>query len=355
MLKGLALVLALHFTSIAAAVQFSSMRIFNGPGLAVGTDLRRQGLIGPQANFPAGKQLVRVKSLGLPYVAGKTQDLFETQKKLLTGFQTALQVVYTANGSPTDRQRTGTRLPKTLAEVAAIPALKGPWSSWLDVDGRLANLAAPKLPYADTVAWGGVDLLACTQDGKVTGTYQDFLLNIPASGRLAVVAKRCTGAGVRPAERALPFRGGGRPRYTLSEPGGKVLDGARMSGPYAVLLPVPDGLYGLDVQEVYRTAAQTLKAAGVPLYVAALPTDTPDGRYLSADTVAASLRASLGVPVYTDKSGTFVDVFSNYLGIQSMLLLFGKHGEILDGLRSNAGPYELPFPLPQVLLEYDLL
>ena len=350
---------SLGFTSSANAATFYSYRLFTGPGLPVGTDLRQAGLLGAEKAFPLGKYLILLRSLNLPLEAGSNRGLSTNLKQMasiLTPFKSNLALVLTAGGNLQDRQSAGTRLPDKFSEVQRLVPLQGPWSLWLDPDGSLARLAAPKAELGDRESWGGVSLIACVQDGKVTGTYKDYLLGVANSGRLRTVAERCTQKGVNPEQVALPFRGKGEADFTLRDEKGKLLEGRKQKGAYALLALPPEGAYpNVSPKSLYADAERILKIAKIPLYMVALPSSSASGEFQDASSVATSLRKSLEIPVFTDTTGNFVDRFSNYLGSPGMLILFGKQGQPLDSFAPNTGDFDLPNLLQQALLEYDLL
>ena len=351
------LVALLSLCSFASAVGFFSYRLFTGPGLSVGHDLNNEGLVGPSTRLPSGRQLVLVRSVSLPLSAALNQGLTASlarAARVLGPYRARTQVVFTASGSPSDRQRNGTKAPTQLADVR-LDALSGPWTAWVDPDGSLARRAAAKSTVGDQESWGGVGFFACVEDGKVTSVYQDYSLDNPESGRLKAIAERCTGSGVKPDEVALPFRGGGTPSFQLRSEAGGVLDSATLKGSFALLVLPPDGAFdGLKPKQVLSDAKKILDLARIPVHVVALANKTSGGWGSAAD-VARSLRASLEVPVYTDARGNFLDKFSNYLGQELMLILFDRQGRALDAFASNAGSFELPNTLEQALVEYGLL
>lgn len=355
-----------HFTlallaiaSSASALSFFSYRIFTDPGLQVGTDLRGANLTGPAATFPGGRQLVLVNSISFPLTSRMNtgaDTAIARYRQVLTPFRANTQMIFTANGSPADRQRNGTTAPTTLAQVQ-IPQLQGPWNTWVDAAGNIPRVAAAKTTVGGAESWGGVGFLACAQDGRITSLYRDYLLSYPQSGRLQAIAQRCTTTGVNAAQVAIPYRAGATGTFRLRAQDGTVLDSRNLRGPFALMVLPPDGAFdGIQSAAVVAAANQVLRLANVPLHVVALPNKAPGGGWADAPTVARSLASSLpGQRIFVDAQGNFIDTFSNYLGSEVMLILFNRQGVPVDSFGSNAGNLPLPNTLPQALVEYGLL
>lgn len=349
----------LGIASSSSALSFFSYRLFTGPGLQVGTDLRGANLTGPAATFPGGRQLVLVQSISFPLTTGRNQGAdtaIARYRQVLTPFRANTQMIFTANGSPADRQRNGITSPTTLAQVQ-IPQLQGPWNSWVDAAGNLPRVAAVKSTVGGAEGWGGLSFVACTQDARITSVYQDYLLKYPQSGRLQAIAQRCTGSGVNAAQVPIPYRTGATGTFRLRAQDGTVLDSRTLRGPFALMVLPPDGAFeGLQATRTVAAAAQVLRLADVPLHVVALPNKAPGDGWADAPTVARSLAASLpGQRVFVDAQGNFIDTFSHYLGSEQILILFNRQGVPVDSFAGNAGNLPLPNTLPQALVEYGLL
>lgn len=173
------------------------------------------------------------------------------------------------------------------------------------------------------------------------------------------MAEDCIAGRLTTERSALPLEGAVA-GFTLQDEHGEVVRWRDLTGsPFALLVLPADQPEGdrRAPADILAAAQRLLERVSVPLFVVALPLTSPQtGEWIAAEAAAERLRALLGVAVYTDAEGTFIERYSSFLPFNANLLLFDAEGNAVDNFtpHSNTMLAGVARSLQQALIELGL-
>lgn len=154
------------------------------------------------------------------------------------------------------------------------------------------------------------------------------------SNLIRPLAEDCIAGRLTTERLALPLEGAVA-GFTLQDEHGEVVTGS----PFALLVLPADQPEGdrRAPADILAAAQRLLERVSVPLFVVALPLTSPQtGEWIAAEAAAERLRALLGVAVYTDAEGTFIERYSSFLPFNANLLLFDAEGNAVDNFTPHS-------------------